>query len=115
MHAVEAVALAQKIVRRLGRTSDAGKFRHAMRLDSQLETGLDQRGADRVVSATGAQRRDRALIVAMREAQGIHGNARMAHLGFGDIGHSAASLRALSVMRSAIASVMKRAVIGVPS
>ena len=115
MHAVEAVALAEQIVRRLRRTADARKLRHAMRLDVELETGLDQRGADRIVAAAGAQRRDRALIVAMGEAEHIRRKARMAQLGFGDVGHSAASLRALSVMRSAIASVMKRAVMGVPS
>src|SRR5215472_15118401 len=66
------------------------------------------------MAATGTKRGDGAFIVAVGEAQPVHGDAGMAQLGLGDIGHSAASLDE-SDRRSAIAPMMKRAVMGVPS
>src|SRR5262249_29509209 len=110
----EAVALAEEIVRRLGRTADSGKLGQPVGLDIELEAGVDDGGRNRIVAAAGAERRDRALVVAVGEAERIGGQARMAQLGLGDIGHSAASLAFIRT-RSSMAAVMKRAVIGVPS
>src|SRR6202012_4814095 len=90
---IEAVALAEEIVRRLGRTADTGNLGNLMRLDIELETGLDQRRADRVMPAPSAQGRDAAFVVAMREAELVLGKTGMMQLGLGDVGHSAASLR----------------------
>src|SRR6185312_10048803 len=64
--------------------------------------------------AAGAERRDHAFVIAPGEAQLVLGQCRMAQLGFGDEGHSAASLASMR-MREEIASMMKRAVMGVPS
>src|ERR1700735_4586194 len=114
MHRIEAMALAQEIVRRLGRAADARQLGDLVRLDIEFETGLDDGERNRVMTATGAKRGNRTFIVAMGETEPVHGNARMAQLGLGDIGHSAASWDE-SDRRSAMAALMKRAVMGVPS
>src|SRR5205085_9218728 len=110
--------IAEKIRRRLRRTADAGKFRHAVGLKVELEAGLDDRGADRVVAAACAQRRDRALVVAVSEAESVGRECRMMKFRLDDVGHDT-TLRSgvtLSAPRcSPIAESMKRAVIGVPS
>src|SRR6185437_9748465 len=111
---IEAVALAEEIIRRLGRAADAGKLRQPVRLDVELEASLDDGGADGIMAAAGAERRNRTFIIAVREAENVLGQRRMVEFRFGQIGHSAASL-ALICRRSAIAAVMNRAVIGVPS
>src|ERR1700722_748857 len=84
----------------------------------QVEAGAHNRGADRIVAAPGTQRRDRTLIVAPREAEGVLRQFRMMQLGLGDEGHGTA-LRNGTTLSSptllAIAPEMKRAVIGVPS
>ncbi len=55
VHRVEAVRLTQKVGRRLGRAAYSGDLGDAVRLDGQLETGLDDGRTDRVVTAAGAQ------------------------------------------------------------
>ena len=71
-----------------------------------------------VVAAAGAQRRDRALVVAVGVAERVLRQARVVELRLGEIGHDT-TLRSgvtLSVSScSLIARAMKRAVIGVPS
>ena len=47
VHRIEAVRIAEEIVRRLRGAADAGDFCDAMRLDRQLVAGLDDRGGDR--------------------------------------------------------------------
>src|SRR5215467_12255242 len=118
MHGVEAVRGIEEVIRRLRRAADAGDLRHAMRLDRELEAGLDDGGGDRVVAAAGAQGRNLALVVAMRVAECVLRQRRVVELGLGDVGHET-TLRSgvtFSASRSsAISRAMKRAVIGVPS
>src|SRR5262249_57091920 len=110
--------VAEEVGRRLRRAADAGDLRHLVWLDRELEAGLDDRRGDRIVAAAGAQRRDRALVVAVGVAERVLRQARVVELGLGDISHDT-TLRsgvALSVSSlSLIARAMKRAVIGVPS
>ena len=73
-----------------------------------------------VVAAAGAQRRHRALVIAMREADFVLRQVGMTKFRFDDVGHDTTlSLRSgvtLSASRrSAMAPAMNRAVIGVPS
>ena len=118
VHRVEAVRGVEEIVGRLRRAADAGDLRHPVRLDRELEAGLDDRGGDRVVAAAGAQRRDLALVVAVGVAERVLRQRRVVEFRLGDVGHdttlrSGVTLSASS--RSPIALAMKRAVIGVPS
>ncbi len=140
--AVEAVARAEEIGRRLRRAADAGELRHPVRGERQFETGLDDGPRDRIVPAAGAERRDRTLVVAMGEAEFVGRELRVMEARLGDVGHgspvmsagtlpsppqageggcgpthSAASRLPPPVASTwwAIASTMKRAVIGVPS
>src|SRR5262249_45486374 len=133
---------AEEIGRRLRRAADAGELGHPVRLDIELETGLDDRARDRIVAAAGAQRRYRTFVVAMGIAERVLGQRRVMEFGLGDVGHGlrvlSSSLRGggrdracgaaaghdttlrrgvtLSASRwSPIARAMKRAVIGVPS
>src|SRR5262249_20387267 len=71
VHRVEAMGVAEEIIGRLGRAADARNLGNPVRLDRQLVAGLDDRGRDRIMSATRAERRDLALIVAMGEAERI--------------------------------------------
>src|SRR6185312_1132282 len=87
VHGVEAVRLAEEIVRRLRAAADAREFGDAMRLDVELPAGLDDRGRDRIVAAAGAQRRDLAFVVAPRETDRVAGQGRVVQLGFGDVSH----------------------------
>src|SRR5262249_57806098 len=118
VHRVESVRAAKEIGRGLRRAADAGKLRYPVRRQVQLEERLDDRRADRVVAAARAQRRDRAFVVAMGEAERIHRQRGMMELRLDDVGHDT-TLRSgviFSASRcSAIARTMKRAVIGVPS
>ena len=88
VHAVEAVRLAEEIGRRLRRAADAGQLGDAVRRQRQLEAGLDDRGADRIVAAAGAQGRDRAFVVAVRIAERVGRQLRVMQPGLGDIGHA---------------------------
>ena len=87
VHAVKAVRLAEEISRRLRRTADAGQFGNAMRRQRQLEAGLDDGGADRIMATAGAQCRHRALVVAMGVAQRVGWQFRVMQSRLGDIGH----------------------------
>src|SRR5437763_14141973 len=87
MHGVEAVRGVEEIVRRLRRAADAGNLRRPVRLDRELEAGLDDGGGDRVVAAAGAQGRDLALVVAVRVAERVLRQRRVVELGLGDVGH----------------------------
>src|SRR5216683_5180795 len=119
MDAVEAVRLAEEIGRRLRRTADARQFRDAVRRQGQLETRLDDRGADRIMAAAGAQGRDRAFIVAMRIAERVGRQLGVMEPGLDDVGHQGSALRSgarvTTASISAIDLTMNRAVIGVPS
>jgi hypothetical protein len=117
---VEAVRRAEEVVGSLRRAADARQLGDAVRLDVELPARLDERRRDRVVAAAGAQRRDLAFVVAPGEAELVGLQRRMVQLRLGQVGHAAspflASGSTLSARtRSAIASMMKRAVIGVPS
>lgn len=54
----------------------------------QLVAGLDDGGADGVVTAAGAEGRDRALVVAAREPQTVRCQLRVMELRLGDEGHA---------------------------
>src|SRR3954454_4568466 len=119
MHRVEAMRIAEEIVRRLRRAADPGDFCHPMRLDREVEAGLDDRSGDRVMPAAGAQRRDLALVVAMGVAELVPRQRRMLEFRLGDVGHET-TLRCSGVTLSwswwsPMAPAMKRAVMGVPS
>src|SRR5689334_21221504 len=58
-----------------------------MRLDRQFVARLDDRGSDRIVTAPGAQRRDLALVVAMRVAEAVLGEPRMMKFRLCNVGH----------------------------
>ena len=51
---IEAVRPAEEIGGSLGGAADAGQLGHPVRLDGQLETGLDDGVGGRVVAAAGA-------------------------------------------------------------
>ena len=87
VHAVEAVRLAEKIGRRLRRAADAGELGDAVRRQAQLEAGLDDRGADRIMAAAGAQGRHRPLVIAPGKAERVGRKLRVMQPGLGDVGH----------------------------
>src|SRR6185437_8523495 len=109
---------AEEICRRLGRAADARQLGDAMRRQIELEARLDDGGADRIMAAAGAQRRDRAFVVAVGESELVGRQLRMVKLGLGDIGHGAVFLSGVTLSArifSPMPRMMKRAVIGVPS
>jgi hypothetical protein len=110
VHGVEAVRVAEEVVGRLARAADAGELGDPVRLDVELPAGLHQRGRDRVVAAAGAQRRDRALVVAPQVADLVARERGVVEAGLGEVGHEA-----LRVVAAVMRPMMKRAVIGVPS
>ena len=59
----------------------------AVWLDIQLEAGMDDGGGDRIMAAAGAQRRDRAFIVAVDEPELVGRQIGVMELGFGDVSH----------------------------
>ncbi len=67
--------------------ADAGELRDAMRLDRELPARLDDRGADRVVPASGAKRRHRALVVAARKPERVLRQVGMVKPGLRHVGH----------------------------
>src|SRR6185312_538521 len=87
VHRVETVRIAEEIGRRLRRAANPGDFRHPVRLDRQFVASLDDRGGDRVVPAAGAQRRYRALVVAVGVAELVLRQVGMAEFRLGEIGH----------------------------
>ena len=88
MHRVEAVAAAHEVGGGLGRAADAGELHQVLRLDGEPPAGLHDRRGDRVVAATGAQGRERALVIAPREAERVLRQRGMGDLGFGDESHA---------------------------
>ena len=123
VHGVEAVRGAEEVVGRLRRAADARELGDAVRLDLELPARLHERSRDRVVAAAGAQGRDLALVVAPGEAELVARQGGVVQLRLGEIGHAARPFLGVLAIgstlsartRSAIASMMKRAVIGVPS
>ncbi len=89
VHGVEAVRVAEEIVRSLRRAADAGELGQPMRRQVELEGRLDDRRRDRVVPAAGAQGGDLALVVAPREAEAVRLQERVMETRLGDVGHSA--------------------------
>ena len=63
VHGVEAVRAAEEVGGRLAGAADARELRDAVRLEAQLERGLDDAAGDGVVAAAGAQGRLRAVVV----------------------------------------------------
>src|SRR5262245_4551206 len=110
--------MAEEIGGRLRRAADAGQLGDPVRLDVELEAGLDDGAGNRVVAAARAQGRHRAFVVAVGVAELVFWQLRMVELGLCQIGHDI-TLRSgviLSASRwSPMAPAMKRAVIGVPS
>src|SRR3569833_3056489 len=92
VHRIETVRIAKKIIRGLRRAADAGDLGHAMRLDRKLIAGLDNRGRDRIVAATGAQGGNLAFVIPMGVTEIVLRQARMMEFRFGDVSHDA-SLR----------------------
>ena len=78
MHRVKTMRITQKISGRFGRTANPGEFRQAVRLNVQFKTGMHQCATDGVVPTTCAERRNRAFIILLGEAQFIFGNGRVA-------------------------------------
>ncbi len=87
MHAVEPVRVTEEVRRRLRRAADARELRDAVRCDVELEERLDDRGGNRVVSATRAQRRHGAFVVAPRVAARVFRQRRVMDLRLGEVGH----------------------------
>src|SRR3546814_2875117 len=87
VHGVEAVRLAEEVVRRLAAAADARQLGDAVRLDVQFPAGLDDRRGDRVVAAARAQRADLALVVAPGEAAGVAAERGVVELWLGEGGH----------------------------
>ena len=91
VHRIEAVALAQHVGRRLRRAADAAELGDPVRRQAQFEAGVDDRRADRVVAAAGAERRHRAFVVAVGEAERVDGDRGVVKLRLAEIGHETAS------------------------
>src|SRR5262249_5487800 len=87
MDRIKAMRIAEKVRRRLRRAADAGNLGDAMRLDRQLETGLNDGRRYGVVATAGAQGGDRAFIVAVGIAQCVLGKLRMVEFWVGEIRH----------------------------
>src|ERR1700721_1280806 len=77
MHRIEAVGVAEEIVRRFRGATDAGYLGDERRLDRKFVASLDDRSRNRVMAASGAQRRNLALVIAVGVAEAILGQARM--------------------------------------
>jgi hypothetical protein len=118
VHRVEAVALAKHVGRRLGGASDAAQFGDSVRRQAQFEAGVNDRRADRIVPAAGAQRRHRPFVVAARVAKFVDRGRGVMKLRLAEIGHETRSnvcAEAGRRNRLAISRTMKRAAIGIPS
>src|SRR5665811_2025857 len=99
------------------RAADARELGDAVRLDVELPARLHQRRRDRVVAAAGAERGDLAFVVAPGEAELVARQGGVVQLRFGEVGHAARPFLLIGSTlsartRSAIVSMMKRAVIG---
>ena len=87
MHRIEAVRVAEKVGRRLRRAADARQLGHAVWLDLQFETGLDDRRRYGIVTTTRAQRGNRSFVVAVGVAERVLRQRGMMEFRLGDIGH----------------------------
>ena len=58
-----------------------------MRRQIELETRLDDRGADRIMAAAGAERGNRAFVIAPRETQLVGRQLRMVEFRFRYVSH----------------------------
>src|SRR6202011_4179489 len=85
MYRVEAVRVAEEIVRRFRGATDAGNLGDAMWLDRKLKAGLDDRCGNRIVAAAGAQRGNLALVIAVGKAQIVLRKAGVLELRLDDI------------------------------
>ena len=87
VHGIEAVSAAHEVGGGLGGAADPGELHHVLRLEGERPARFHDRGGDRVVPAARAQRRERALVIAPREPEGVLRERRMRDLGFGDESH----------------------------
>ena len=81
MHSVKAVRAVHEISRALGRTSDAARLDHMLRLHSHLIHRVNDALGNRIVAAAGAQRRPSAPVVNHRQADAICFRRRRAGCG----------------------------------
>jgi len=95
MYGIEAVALAEKVVRCLGRAADTGKLGNAMWFDVELIAGLHKCRADRIVPAPSAESGDAAFVIAVGKPDPVRLEPRVMELGLGEICHSSLILRLL--------------------
>ena len=58
-----------------------------MRRDVELEKRLNDRSGNRIVTAAGAERRDRALVIAPRKSQRILRQIGVVDFRFGEVSH----------------------------
>src|SRR5262245_3560234 len=89
MHGVEAVSAAHEIRRGLRRAAYARQLHHVLRLDVETPGRLDDGRGYRIVAAARAQRRQRAFVIAPREAERGLGQRRVADLRFRQESHAA--------------------------
>src|SRR5690349_5326545 len=67
-----------------------------MRREIELEARLDDRGADRIVAAAGAQGRYRSFVIAACIAERVGRQLRMMQSWLGDVGHADLKKNALT-------------------
>src|ERR1700733_11511061 len=80
-----------------------------MGLDREFETGLDDRAGDRVMTAARAQRRDLALVIAVRVAERVLRQLGVVELRLDDVSHGLDNVRWL---RSAEFAIFSRKIEG---
>src|SRR3546814_14712348 len=115
MHGVEAVRLAEEVVRGLAAAADARQLGDAVRLDVQLPAGLDDSRRDRVVAAARAQRADLDLVVAPGEADRVAAGRGGGAFWFGEVGTATLSRCSADTRYGPIAPAIHRAGTGVPA
>src|SRR6202050_5396215 len=87
MHGIEPVRIAEEIIGRFRRATDAGNLRHTVRLDREFEASLDDSAGDRIVTAACAQGRDLTLVVTVRVAEIVLRQLGMMEFRLDDVGH----------------------------
>src|SRR5690606_22632166 len=97
----------QEVRRGLRRAAYAAHLGDPVRLDVELEAGLDQRRGDRIVAASGAQGRHAALVVANGVAERVGRQRRVMRLG---LFHPAHATWSLSRWSSTAASTCEEAI-----
>jgi hypothetical protein len=71
MNGIESMRPAEKICRRFAGASYAAEFRYAMWFDAVFVKGFDDLRRDCIVTASGAERGIRALVVGYRETEPV--------------------------------------------